>query len=86
MTQYAYIIYIVVKNRYFPTSPESIRESMRRALDSRDTAFRFSELVDRHGRKDWLEPVIDSLGPQIQLQLSDMANMLEVFSKCVVLP
>ncbi len=37
--------------------------------------------MDKHGRQDWLEPVVNHLGPQIQLQLGDMANMLEVFSK-----
>ncbi|KAL2037723.1 hypothetical protein N7G274_009448 [Stereocaulon virgatum] len=77
---YCYIIYIVLKNRYAPSSVESLRESMRKAMDSRSTASRFGELIDKHGRNDWLEPVIDHLGPYIQLQLGDMANMLEVFS------
>lgn len=79
--QYCYIIYIVLKNRIFPTSVESIRESMQKAEDSRGTASRFGELIDKHGRHDWLEPVVNHLGPQVQLQLGDMANMLEVFSK-----
>ena len=30
----------------------------------------FSELIDKHGRNDWLDPVMDSLGPYVQLQLS----------------
>ena len=71
----------MVKNRYAPTSVESLRESMHRALESRGTASRFGELIDKHGRNDWLEPVVEHLGPYIQLQLGDMANMLEVFSK-----
>ena len=79
--QYFYIIYIVLKNRFAPTSVESLRESMQRALDSRNTATRFSELIDKHGRNDWLEPLMESLGPFAQLQLGDMANMLEVFEK-----
>ena len=54
---------------------------MHRALESRGTASRFGELIDKHGRNDWLEPVVEHLGPYIQLQLGDMANMLEVFSK-----
>ena len=74
-------MYIVLKNRYAPSSVESLRESMRKAVDSRSTASRFGELIDKHGRNDWLEPVIDHLGPYVQLQLGDMANMLEVFSK-----
>ena len=54
---------------------------MQRALDSRNTATRLSELIDKHGRNDWLEPLMENLGPFAQLQLGDMANMLEVFEK-----
>ena len=79
--QYIYITYIVLRNRFAPTSVESLRESMQRALNSRDTASRFSELIDKHGRNDWLEPLMENLGPYIQLQVGDMANMLEVFEK-----
>ena len=79
--QYFYIIYIVLKNRFAPTSVESLRESMQRALNSRNRATRFSEMIDKHGRNDWLEPLMEELGPFIQLQLGDMANMLEVFEK-----
>ncbi|KAF6226057.1 hypothetical protein HO173_012547 [Letharia columbiana] len=77
---YSYIIYIVVMNRYYPTTVESLRKSQRRAFDSSVSANMFSELIDKHGRNDWLDPVMDSLGPYVQLQLGDMANMLEVFS------
>ncbi len=71
----------MLKNRYFPNSAESLRESMRRAVDSSSSASRFGELIDKHGRHDWLEPLMEDLGPYVQLQLGDMANMLEVFSK-----
>ena len=54
---------------------------MEHALNSKGTASRFSELIDRHGRHDWLEPVLNDVGPYVQLQLGDMANMLEVFHK-----
>ncbi len=54
---------------------------MQRAVDSRGSASKFGELIDKHGRNDWLEPLMGHLGPYVQLQLGDMANMLEVFSK-----
>lgn len=57
---------------------------MRRALDSQGTAYRFGEIIDKYGRDSWLEPLIDELGPYIQLQLGDVANMLEVFHKLVM--
>ncbi|KAL9128615.1 MAG: hypothetical protein Q9217_002749 [Psora testacea] len=77
---YAYILYIVLKNWYYPTNAESLRGSMERAHDSRSKAYKFGELIDKHGRHNWLEPVMNDLGPSIQVQLGDLANMLEVFS------
>ncbi len=77
---YLYIIYIVTKNRFYPSSIESLRSSIQRAQDSRSTAYKFGELIDKHGRSNWMEPLLADLGPYIQLQLGDVANMLEVFS------
>ncbi|KAL8697586.1 MAG: hypothetical protein Q9224_002241 [Gallowayella concinna] len=59
---------------------EALRESMQRTHDQRSNAYQFGELVDKHGRKHWLEPLLDELGPFMQLQLNDMGNMLEVFA------
>ncbi|KAI4242910.1 MAG: hypothetical protein L6R40_003783 [Gallowayella cf. fulva] len=74
---YGYIIYIVIKNRFFPSSVEALRNSMHRTHHERGQACNFGELVDKYGRKHWLEPLLDELGPFMQLQLNDMANMLE---------
>ncbi|KAL8874301.1 MAG: hypothetical protein Q9174_000341 [Haloplaca sp. 1 TL-2023] len=77
---YCYIIYAVVRNRWFPTSIEALRGSMHRAHDESAQAYKFGELVDKHGRNHWLEPLLQDLGPFIQLQVNDVANMFEVFS------
>ncbi len=71
----------MIKNRFYPTSVESLRKSMQKALDSRTTASKFGELVDKHGSEHWLEPLMEDLGPYVQLQLGDVANMLEVLDK-----
>lgn len=57
---------------------------MDRTLQGGKTAYNFDELISKHGRKEWLTPLIDELGPFVQLQVNDMANMLEVFAKSVV--
>lgn len=57
---------------------------MRRALDVKDKPYKFGELIDKYGRDGWLEPLLDDLGPYIQLQVADLANMLEVFHKSVL--
>lgn len=72
---------MVLKNRYFPRSVEQLRESVERSFDGKGTPFEFGELIDKHGRAHWLEPLIEDVGPFLQLQLSDAANMLEVFKK-----
>ena len=77
---YLYIIYFVLRNRFYPSSIESLRSSMQRAQDSKSTAHKFSELIDKHGGSDWMDPLLADLGPYVQLQLGDIANMLEVFS------
>ena len=41
------------------------------------------ELIDRHGRENWLDPFIDQLGPYIQLQLGDLADFIEILAKSV---
>ena len=56
---------------------------MQRALDSERKPYKFGELIDKHGRDSWLEPLLEDLGPYIQLQIGDIANMLEVFHKSV---
>lgn len=75
---------MVVKNRYFPSSVGALRASMHRAHDQRGQVYKLGELVDKHGRSHWLEPLLDDLGPFVQLQVNDMANMLEVFAKYVI--
>ena len=54
---------------------------MQRAHDRHQSAYRISELIDKHGSENWIEPFMQEMGPYIQLQLGDIANMLEVFSK-----
>lgn len=81
--QWIYVIYKVLKNRYYPASSASLQESIQRAHDRQSTAYKFGELVDRHGGDSWIVPLIDDLGPFVQLQLGDMANLLEVLTKSV---
>ena len=71
----------MLKNRYYPTTYKSLKESMSRALDEKGTAYKLGELIDKYGPDGWIEPLMDELGPFIQLQLGDVANMLEVFIK-----
>lgn len=39
----------------------------------------FSELIDKYGRDHWLEPVMDSMGPYVQLQIGGMSTVRNIF-------
>lgn len=75
---YFYIIYSTIRNYYKPSSVQGIRESVARSVDRGTRVQAWGELIQRHGKSDWLEPLLDELGPMIQLQLGDLANLLEV--------
>lgn len=59
---------------------------MQRAHDRHQSAYKFGELIDKHGDQNWVEPLMQEIGPHLQLQLGDIGNMLEVFVKSVVHP
>jgi hypothetical protein len=75
---YFWVIYATIRNRHYPSSVSSIRESMARSLDTEKKAQAWSELIDRHGSNGWMEPLLDELGPMIQLQLGDLVDFLEM--------
>lgn len=77
---YASIIYTVLRNKYYPSSVETVRHSLERGVGREAKAQDWGELVDQHGRKEWIEPLLDKVGPQIQLQLGDLADLLEILT------
>lgn len=58
-----------------------VREAQARAKDKEVQAQSLSELVDRLGHDQWIDSVLDELGPLIQQQLGDLADFLEILSK-----
>jgi hypothetical protein len=78
--QYGYIIYATVMNYFYPTSVEELRKAIERSINRSSTAFKVGELMDKHGADNWLGPLLDELGPFIQVQVADLANLLECVS------
>lgn len=64
-------------NYYYPRSLEDLREQIERTLDRGATAIKVGELMDKHGSDDWLGPLMEELGPYIQVQIADLASFLE---------
>ncbi|KIW98622.1 uncharacterized protein Z519_00283 [Cladophialophora bantiana CBS 173.52] len=75
---YFYIIYSTLRNRFRTQSVQTLRESVSRAFDREARVQTWGELIQRHGQHDWLEPFLDEIGPIIQLQLGDLADLLEI--------
>ena len=77
---WAYLFYSVVSNFYGKHSRTWMRESHERAMNNKERASMLSELIIRHGSDAWVDPLMDELGPWIQLQLGDAADFLEACS------
>ncbi|ATZ48696.1 hypothetical protein BCIN_03g08810 [Botrytis cinerea B05.10] len=80
---YAYIVYATAKNYYCPSSVSALRDEFSRNINRGATALKAGELMDQHGNKDWLGPLLDKLGPYLQLQIADLANLLEVYDSFI---
>ncbi|KAI9696643.1 MAG: hypothetical protein M1820_008092 [Bogoriella megaspora] len=76
---YSYVIYITIRQRIDPESIQEIRDSYERALSRGAQAFRFSEVINKHGNDKWLDPLLDQIGPLVQLQVADLADLLEIY-------
>ncbi|KAL9094415.1 MAG: hypothetical protein Q9165_003265 [Trypethelium subeluteriae] len=80
--QYSYLIFVTVRRRFRPESIDEIRLSYERALSRGTQALRLSELISKHGNDKWLDPLLDEIGPIVQLQIGDLADLLEIYQNC----
>jgi len=75
-----WIIYSTIRSKFQPTSVGRIRESVARTIDREKRVQAWGELLRQHGKQDWIEPLLDDLGPLIQRQLGDLTDFLEVLT------
>lgn len=80
--QYSYLISVTIRRRFRAETVDEIRKSYERALSRGTQAFRLSELITKHGNDKWLDPLLDEIGPIVQLQLGDLADLLEIYQNC----
>ncbi|KAL9080818.1 MAG: hypothetical protein Q9157_000514 [Trypethelium eluteriae] len=80
--QYSYLIFVTVRRRVRPESIDEIRLSYERAISRGTRALRLSELISKHGNDKWLDPLLDEIGPIVQLQIGDLADLLEIYQNC----
>ncbi|KEF54820.1 uncharacterized protein A1O9_09262 [Exophiala aquamarina CBS 119918] len=75
-----WIIYSSIRSKLQPSSVERIRESVARSFDREKRVQAWGELLQQHGKQNWIEPLLDDLGPHIQRQLGDLADFLEILT------
>jgi hypothetical protein len=75
----AYCLVTVLQNRFQRKQVEEMREAYTSTLKKGSSAYKFSALLQEHGA-DWVDPFIESAGPKIQMQLSDIADTLEMLN------
>ena len=71
-----------MRRQWHPETVQEIRRSYERALSRGTQAFKLSELIRKHGNDKWLDPLLDEIGPIVQLQIGDLADLLEVYQNC----
>ncbi|GAB7340387.1 hypothetical protein MBLNU457_6829t1 [Dothideomycetes sp. NU457] len=74
-----YVVYIVLNNKYNRKNVDNMRESYDRA-DSNESTYRFNELIQKYGDEHWIDPLLEEMGPLLQLQLSDTADFFEILN------
>lgn len=73
----------MVRRRLYPPTLEELREAIKRSEDIEQTATNFTQLIEQHGSRGWMDALIDDMGPRALLQLTDAADTLEIVRKYV---
>jgi len=76
-----FILYKVLKRRWFPPSIEELRDDLYRGENQEATARDLSELIDQQGTHGWVDSLIQKAGPSVMLHVDDMANFMEMLRK-----
>lgn len=71
----------VFRRRHRPPTVEKIRDHVRRVENTNLKAITLAEHIEKRGDHNWIEPLLAELGPWLQLQLGDLANLFEVIIK-----
>lgn len=74
-------VFLVVRRHINPPSLEDLRRSIKRSEDIDQTATNFTQLIEQHGSRGWVDALIRDLGPRSLLQIEDMADTLEILRK-----
>ncbi|KAI9820582.1 MAG: hypothetical protein M1827_004951 [Pycnora praestabilis] len=69
---------LVIHRRLRPPSIEDLRRDIAATEDMAVTALTLTDYIAKRGDANWVNPLVEELGPWILLQIGDVANGLEV--------
>lgn len=75
---FGYMIFGTAKKYIFPSTVDEIRDAITRQRSRSLAALRFDQVLSKSSPQALLSSLESDLGPCIQLQLGDLANLLEV--------
>lgn len=73
----------MVRRRLYPPTLEELRQDIKRSEDVQQTATNFTQLIEQHGSRGWVDALIDDMGPRALLHLTYAADTLEIIRKYV---
>lgn len=75
------MLYVLIHRKLAAPTIDDLRKDLERTEDATKTALTLSEFIQKKGEKDWLDPLVEKIGPWALVQLSDLANFMEVLLK-----
>ena len=75
------MIYFILHRRIHAPTIDDLREDIKRTEDLESTALTLSEFIEKKGDQNWVDPLIEDLGPWLMVQLADLANLMETSRK-----
>jgi hypothetical protein len=77
---YCYVVHNIIQHGDREKRHASLKESYDRVADPKATALTFGEMIERHGDSNWLDPMLEAVGPTLQFRTNQMANSMEKLS------
>jgi len=74
-------LYLLIHRKVAAPTIEDLRKDIERTENVTKVALTLSEFIQKKGDEAWLDPLVKAIGPWTLVQLSDLANFMEVLRK-----
>lgn len=75
------VISLILHRKVRPPTIDDLKRDIIRTEDMAKTALSIGEFIEKEGDQRWVDPLIEKVGPWVLIQLSDLANTMEVLRK-----